>query len=53
MPFNLQRANRGGEAMDLLMKLLVTSKQVLGSHHNTTKEVEKVLKKVIEVADQE
>ena len=50
---NLQKANRGGEARDLLMKLLATSKQVLGPRHNTAKKVEKELKKVIEVADQE
>jgi hypothetical protein len=30
----LQNANRWGEAMELLMKLLATSKQVLGPHHN-------------------
>ena len=50
---NLQKANRGDEARELLTKLLATSKQVLGPHHNTTKMVEKELKKVIEVADQE
>jgi len=36
----LQKANRGDEARELLTKLLSTSKQVLGPHHNTTKEVE-------------
>jgi hypothetical protein len=36
---NLQKANRGGEARDLLTKLLATSKQVLGPHHNTTEAV--------------
>jgi hypothetical protein len=49
----LQKANRGVEARELLTKLLATSKQVLGPHHNKTKEVEKELKKVIEVADKE
>jgi hypothetical protein len=37
---DLQNANRGDEARELLMKLLATSKQVLGPNHNTTKEVE-------------
>ena len=50
---NLRIANRGDEARELLTELLATSKQVLGPHHNTTKKVEKELKKVIEVADQE
>jgi hypothetical protein len=36
----LQTANHGDEAKELLMKLLVTSKQVLGPNHNTTKEVQ-------------
>jgi hypothetical protein len=36
---NLQKANRGDEARELLTKLLATSKQVLGPHHNTTKGV--------------
>jgi hypothetical protein len=36
----LRKANRGGEAMELLTKLLVTCKQVFGPHHNTTKEIE-------------
>lgn len=31
----LQRVNRGEEARELLLKLLTTSKQVLGPHHNT------------------
>jgi hypothetical protein len=48
---NLHKANRGGEAMELLTKLLATSKQVLGPHHNITKEVKKALDKVIEVAN--
>jgi hypothetical protein len=39
----LQQANRGVEARDLLMKLLATSKQVLGPHHSTTKQVEVLL----------
>jgi hypothetical protein len=42
---NLRKANRGEEARELLTKLIVTSKQVLGPHHNTTKEVESMLKK--------
>jgi len=37
---DLQNANRGDEARELLMKLLATSKQVLGPHHSTTKDVE-------------
>ena len=37
---DLRKANRGDEARELLTKLLATSKQVLGSHHNITKEVE-------------
>jgi len=36
----LWNAKRGEEARELLMKLLATSKQVLGPHHSTTKEVE-------------
>jgi len=36
---DLRDANRGDEARELLTKLLITSKQVLGPHHNTTKEV--------------
>ena len=34
---NLQKANHGDEARELLTKLLVTSKQVLGSDHQTSK----------------
>jgi hypothetical protein len=49
----LRQANRGEEARELLMKLLVTSKQVLGPHHNTTQEIDFVLKEVIKVANQE
>jgi hypothetical protein len=37
---NLQDANRGEEARELLTRLLVTSKHVIGPHHNTTKDVE-------------
>jgi hypothetical protein len=40
---NLQKANRGDEARELLTKLLVTSKQVLGSDHRTSKEVASIL----------
>jgi hypothetical protein len=43
----LQRANRGDEARELLTKLLSTSKQVLGPHHNTTKGIEATLKLVV------
>ena len=50
---NLRRANRGGEARELLMKLLATSKQVFGPDHNITKEVESKLKHVIEFANQD
>ena len=50
---NLQKANHGGEARELLTKLLAVSKQVLGPHHNTTKEVTSVLKEVIKVANQD
>jgi hypothetical protein len=39
----LQKANRREEASDLLMKLLATSQQVLGSDHNITKEAESML----------
>ena len=39
----LQRSNRGDEARTLLTKLLATSKQVLSSHHSTTKEVDYAL----------
>ena len=41
---NLQKASRGDESRTLLFKLLATSKQALGSHHNTTKEVASALK---------
>jgi hypothetical protein len=37
---DLHNANRGEEARELLIKLMATSKHVLGSHHNRTKEVE-------------
>jgi hypothetical protein len=39
----LRKANRRDEARELLTKLLATSKQVLGTHHNTTKDVESEL----------
>jgi hypothetical protein len=39
----LQKANRREEARELLMKLLATSKQVFGPHHNITKHVESML----------
>jgi hypothetical protein len=40
---SLKDANRGDEARELLTKLLATSKQVFGLHHNITKEIEKAL----------
>jgi hypothetical protein len=40
---DLQKANRREEARELLTKLLATSKQVLGSDHNITKQVESML----------
>jgi hypothetical protein len=43
----LQKANRWDEARELLAKLLATSKQILGSHHNTTKSVEAMLQLVV------
>jgi len=52
----LQDANREEEARKLLMKLLAQSEQVLGSHHNITKDVESALEHVVskcEVANQE
>jgi hypothetical protein len=36
----LQNCNRGDEGIELLMKLLATSKRVLGPDHITTKEIE-------------
>ena len=45
---DLQEANRGDEALELLTKLLATSRQVLGPHHNTTKEVEATLNHVLD-----
>jgi hypothetical protein len=50
---NLQKANRGGEARELLTKLLTMSMQILGPHHNTTKEVTSALRLVIKVANQD
>ena len=47
----LQEANRRKEARELLTKLLATSKQVLGSQHNVTKEVELDLEQVVEHED--
>ena len=41
---NLCKANRETEANELLTKLIATSKQVFGSDHKTTKEVESALK---------
>ena len=42
----LGKANRREEARELLMKLLATSKQVFGPHHNKTKEIELLLSKI-------
>jgi hypothetical protein len=39
----LRKASRWEEARELLTKLLATSKQVLGPHHNITKSVESML----------
>jgi hypothetical protein len=44
---HLQDANREEEAGKLLMKLLAQSKQVLGSHHNITKDVESALEHIV------
>jgi hypothetical protein len=44
---NLQKSNRGEEARELLTKLLATSKQVFGSDHNITKDIESELKQII------
>jgi hypothetical protein len=41
----LQDAHRGGEATELLTKLLATSMRVLGPNHSTTKQVESVFKR--------
>jgi hypothetical protein len=51
----LQKANRQEEARDLLMKLQATSMQILGPHHNVTKDIESMLQQIllkIKVADQ-
>ena len=50
---DLRDANRGDEARELLTKLLITSKQVLGPRHNTTKEIETEFEEVIEVANED
>jgi len=42
----LQDADRRDEARELSVKLLATSKQVLGPHHKTTKDVEFALQEV-------
>ena len=44
---DLLNANQLTEAMELLSKLLITNKRVLGLHHKTTKEVESTLKQVV------
>ena len=44
LALRLQKASRGEEAGKLLLKLLASSKQVLGSHHNTTQQIESALK---------
>jgi hypothetical protein len=41
----LRKANRREEARDLLTKLLATSKQVFGPHHNSTKIIESILQR--------
>ena len=46
----LQDATREADARELLTKLLATSKQVLGPHHKTTKEVEAALKDVLDTS---
>jgi hypothetical protein len=43
---DLRKARRGDEARELLTKLLAMSKQVLGPHHKTTKEVTSALEHV-------
>jgi hypothetical protein len=43
----LLKVDCGEEAMELLNKLLAMSKQVLGPHHNTTKELQSTLDSVI------
>jgi len=43
----LTKESRWRESRELLMKLLATSKQVLGAHHSTTKETESKLKWVV------
>jgi hypothetical protein len=45
--YDLRKANRREEARELLMKLLTTSKQVLGPDHNTTKEVKMALDELV------
>jgi hypothetical protein len=42
----LRKANRRDEASELMTKLFATSKQVLGSDHNITKEVEMALEEL-------
>ena len=39
---NLQKADRWGEARELLTKLIATSKQVFGLEHNITKDLEQI-----------
>jgi hypothetical protein len=41
--YNLRKVKRETEVRDLLTKLLVTSKRVLGPHHNTTKAVDNAI----------
>ena len=48
----LQKANRGVEARELLTKLIAMSKQVLGPDHDATKEVASTLKWVAEDSNQ-
>jgi mannose/fructose-specific phosphotransferase system component IIA len=39
----LDQAHRAKEACDLFTKILATSKQVFGHHHNLTKDIESAL----------
>jgi hypothetical protein len=45
----LRNADRREEARELLMKLLATSKQVFGSDHTITTDIESELKQVVDV----
>jgi hypothetical protein len=45
LAIGLHNANHGDDERELLMKLLATSKQVLGSDHNTTKDIVSALER--------